>query len=1054
MRIVRNIGSDRVIDHIQAMLPQSKTIDLAPARLSLAAWPYIRTTIAGSKVRLLFNHTALVKISLIGGHQENSLQSKLKIRGSAISFANFVEKQGEVRMTPLPIMQSLIAAEKKDQTRIAFQGSCALDGAGLGLVPTGALSLIQMTESDDEALVLQSWFDTAWQQTKAEGQILFLDRLKSIGQHLAPEHIYRLFLFHLFSDGDGIADEEQIMKSATGIRDTSVWKKLFAFQRDGVLGAIDKLEKIGGCIIADSVGLGKTFEALAVIKYYELRNDRVLVLCPKRLRDNWTLYKANDRRNILAQDRFNYDVLNHTDLTRAKGISGDIDLDYLNWGNYDLVVIDESHNFRNKPNAKERETRYERLMNRIIKAGVKTKVLMLSATPVNNRLNDLKNQIAFATEANDGALRGHGINSVETTVRMAQVQFNRWQELPVERRTTARLVEMLGFDYFKLLDLITIARSRKHIEKYYGTAETGKFPHRLKPLNPRPDVDTAKAFPSIAKINTELKRLRLAAYAPLRYVLPNRQNAYESRYATKLTGKQSVFKQADREESLINLIRMNLLKRMESSVTAFALTLRRQLESTNGLISRLEAASDEIEGVSIEDVDFDDPAFEPLLVGRKVKVLLADADKRLWLQELRDDSAQLGRLLAEADAVTPARDAKLQALKTLITAKMEQPLNANNKKAIIFTAFADTAQYLFAEIAEWAKSTHGVNVALVSGTGSNKTTLKGIRTDLTGILAAFSPRSKERPDDLAIEGEIDLLIATDCISEGQNLQDCDWLANYDIHWNPVRIIQRFGRIDRIGSKNNVIQLVNFWPNIELEEYIQLESRVSGRMVLLDISATGEENIIEQQSGDPMNDLEYRRNQMVQLQSQVIDLEELSGGMSITDLTLNDFRIELAGIARDDVAHLEEMLPTSHAIVAAQVGLPPGAIFCLKPIGKMAQTDQGAQLGGHFLVYVSSQGEAVVPHTQAKLALEALKSLTQGKSIPEDALTSAHDKETAQGMEMATYQNLLARAVAAISGKEEERAVMSLFSAGGTQTNSAGGVEDYEIPAFLIIREGA
>jgi hypothetical protein len=1054
MRIVRNIGSDRVIDHLNSLASQVKSIDLAPSRFSLSAWNHIKSTFNTANVRLLFNPTALTKIALIGGDQENSLQSELKIRGSAVGVVKLFEKQGDVRSTPLPMMQSFIAAKKLDGTHLAFQGSCALDGAGLGLVPAGALSLIQMTETNEEAFVLQAWFDTAWQQTKAEGQELFLDRMREVGQHLAPEHLYRLLLLHLFSDTDGIADEEQIMKSATGIRDTLIWKKLFAFQRDGVIGAIDKLEKIGGCIIADSVGLGKTFEALAVIKYYELRNDRVLVLCPKRLRDNWTLYKANDRRNILAHDRFNYDVLNHTDLTRAKGVSGDIDLDYLNWGNYDLVVIDESHNFRNKPNATERETRYERLMNRIIKAGVKTKVLMLSATPVNNRLNDLKNQIAFATEANDAALRGHGINSVETTVRMAQVQFNRWQELPVERRTTLRLVEMLGFDYFKLLDLITIARSRKHIEKYYGTSETGKFPHRLKPLNPRPDVDSAKAFPSIAKINTELKRLRLAAYAPLRYVSPNRQNAYESRYATKLSGKESVFKQADREESLINLIRMNLLKRMESSVTAFALTLRRQLESTNGLIARLEAASDEIEGVSIEDVDFDDPAFEPLLVGKKVKVLLADADKRLWLQDLRDDAAQLGKLLAEADAVTPDRDAKLQALKALIVAKMDQPLNDNNKKAIIFTAFADTAQYLYAQLADWAKTTHGVNVALVTGSGSNKTTLKGIRTDLTGILAAFSPRSKERPEDLASEGEIDLLIATDCISEGQNLQDCDWLANYDIHWNPVRIIQRFGRIDRIGSKNDVIQLVNFWPNIELEEYIQLESRVSGRMVLLDISATGEENIIEQQSGDPMNDLEYRRNQMVQLQSQVIDLEELSGGMSITDLTLNDFRIELAGIARDDVARLKEMLPTSHAIVAAQEGLPPGVIFALKPVGKAARTDQGAQLGGHFLVYVGADGDAIVPHTQAKLALEALKSLTQGKSAPDDSLTSAHDHETAYGLEMATYQDLLSRAVAAISGKEEERAVMSLFSAGGTQTAGAGGVEDYEIPAFLIIREVA
>src|ERR1019366_7360114 len=593
----------------------------------------------------------------------------------------------------------------------------------------------------------------------------------------------------------------------------------------------DKLDRFGGCIIADSVGLGKTFEALAIIKYYELRNDRVLVLVPKRLRDTWTLYKANDRRNFLASDRFNYDVLNHTDLSRDGGISGDIDLAHVNWGNYDLVVIDESHNFRNKATHNTRETRYDRLMRRIIKEGVKTRVLMLSATPVNNRLADLKNQIAFVTEANDTALTAHGISSIEATIRQAQLQFNRWLALEDADRKPPRLLDMLGFDYFKLLDLLSIARSRKHIEKYYGTQETGRFPERLKPINIKPDVDLAGGFSSIRDINSEIRRLNLAAYAPLRYVLPHKQGAYDAKYSTKIRGGESFFRQVDREESLVHLLRVNVLKRMESSVTSFALTLKRQLADVDSLLAQIDAHEPTVEEISIEDVDVDDPAFESLLVGRKVKVLLQDVDLVRWRQDLIEDRNRLDTLLSAAAEILPKRDKKLEDLRVVIEGKLRNPTNPGNRKIIVFTAFADTAQYLYGELAGWLKATHGIESALVTGAGRNKTTLTTIRTDLASILTSFSPRSKERGQEFAAEGEIDLLIATDCISEGQNLQDCDFLINYDIHWNPVRIIQRFGRIDRIGSPNARIQLVNFWPNMELEEYINLEQRVSGRMVL-------------------------------------------------------------------------------------------------------------------------------------------------------------------------------------------------------------------------------
>ncbi len=1059
MKIVSNIGTDRVIDLLRPHLKRGSRLDVVTPVFSLFAFFEMLDALSGlEKVQILLP-SEIAEMAYLGGESDRAARNRLHARWLAMRCAEWLRAKGEVRRAHGGVPQgAVVIRDAASHPQQVILGSFSFTTDGLGLNPGNPLSLIQASESVAEATTLSQWFDMQWAalQAQPEAYTSLIRALQSLAEQRDPYSIYALTLFSLFNDAGDAMDEDHIVKSATGIRNTLVWKKLYKFQRDGVVGAIDKLNRFGGCIIADSVGLGKTFEALAIIKYHELRNDRVLVLCPKRLRDNWTLYKANDRRNILAADRFNYDVLNHTDLSRDGGASGDIDLAHVNWGNYDLVVIDESHNFRNKKTPRQgNETRYDHLMRKIIQEGVKTRVLMLSATPVNNRLADLRNQIAFITEGDDTALLEQGIGSIDSTTRLAQKQFNRWLDLDEAEKTPACLVEMLGFDYFSLLDHLTIARSRKHIEKYYGIAETGRFPDRLKPINIKADVDLAGEFRAIRDINLEIRRLNLASYAPLRYVLPHKQAAYDAKYSTRIRGGEGFFRQVDREESLIHLLRVNVLKRMESAVSSFALTVHRQLKDVEATLARIEAHADEIEERDIADVDIDDPAFETLLVGRKVKVLLGDVDLIRWKQDLIEDRNRLATLHAAAQQVDAARDAKLAALREVITHKCRQPINPGNRKIIIFTAFADTAAYLYEQLAPWVKQQLGMESALVTGSGRNQTTLPGLRKDLASILTTFSPRSKERPEELAQEGELDLLIATDCISEGQNLQDCDCLINYDIHWNPVRIIQRFGRIDRIGSPNQRIQLVNFWPNMELEEYINLEQRVSGRMVLLDISATGEENLIEQQSGNQMNDLEYRRRQLLKLQDAVIDLEDLSSGVSITDLTLTDFRIDLAQYLKAHPGKLEaQPLGTYAVTTSGEADIPPGIIYCLRAEGAAARkaAEPGYPLAPHYLVHVGDAGAVVLPYTQAKRILDNLKRLSLGRDLPDAGACARFDKATKQGEDMRQAQHLLAEAVASVVGKTQERAVASLFTPGGTHAMKgefAGG-NDFEVVAFMVI----
>lgn len=1037
--------------------------------------------------------------SLNGSELENKFRNQLNQKAIAKEFARWIEGNVSVRLVKQAGAVHQHISHVSSSNSLAISGA-QFNGQGIGLTETNGFDMISLANSD-QAKELLEFFNRVW---SSKGQVVdakeqLKAELSKLTADNTPQFIYFLTLYNIFKDFVGDLQEESILKTKTGFKDTIVWNKLYKFQRDGVLGAIDKLEHFNGCIIADSVGLGKTFEALAVIKYYELRNDKVLVLCPKKLRDNWLIYTQNDKRNLLANDRFNYDVLNHTDMSRNTGYSGDINLETINWGNYDLVVIDESHNFRNNNPKKDGRNRYQRLLEDIIQAGVKTKVLMLSATPVNNRLNDMKNQVAFITEANDQALIDHGINSIESTLRQAQSRFARWAEQDPDTRTSKDLLDSMNFDYFKLLDIYTIARSRKHIEKYYGTEDIGKFPTRLLPINLKPSIDLQNQFPPLEEVNKTIRRLSLAFYSPMKYVRMDKKSEYARRYDQEVKGGKSVFKQVDREESLIHLIRINLLKRMESSIHSFTLTSEKVLAQVEALLSKIhnfnanirptltDDLTDDFVAPPIEEIDdleFDSPELAPYIIGNKTKVRIQDLDLVRFSQDLEADRVFLQEIVRESKCIDSNRDAKLDMLKQEYLEKCYKPFNGTNKKVIIFTAFADTAEYLYENISSWASQSVGLHSALITGQRTD-TTLRGIdgkkfKTDLNSLLTHFSPRSKEREKVFPeFKEEVDILIATDCISEGQNLQDCDYLINYDIHWNPVRIIQRFGRIDRLGSINDTIQLVNFWPNMELDEYINLEARVSGRMVLLDISATGEENLIETKSEqDPklnkgMNDLEYRRKQLEQLQNAVVDLEEISGGVSITDLTLNDFRMDLSSFLSDKsknntdtldqapfglfspvIISKESFESESSQFAGLKDEIQSGVIFCLKDIKGKVQVEESYSLAPYYLVYVSDEEEVFLSFTQAKQILDLCKKLgSEFKAIEDSAYAyQEFEKRTKKGMKMNHYQNLLSKAVENIAGKSEEIGATSLFSRGGTvlSASSSQKVNDFEVVSYMVI----
>jgi len=989
----------------------------------------------------------------IQNSSETKLNLKLDRKYKINQVIALIEDKIEFRRGSIGNQNILIV--ENDDTSICFTLTpLNLDSVSLGVLPSEFPVFINsFKDSSNQYLNL---FKNSWNNSSLSLNDMVIQKLEKGTRDYSGEEIYKYCIRQIFhySTVNERADEKL---QKIGFKDSKIWSLLYNFQKDAVIGAIEKIETYGGCIIADSVGLGKTFEALGVIHYYSLQNKNILVLSPKKLRENWTLYSRNtDKRNILAKDRLSYDVLNHTDLSRIRGKSGDIDLETINWGIYDLVVIDESHNFRNNPNRKGM-TRYKRLMTEIIKANVRTRVLMLSATPVNNKMNDLKNQIAFITEGDDEAFLSYGIDSISQVMRDSQRRFTQWyRDGNPEDLNVNELLESLDGAYFRILDMLTIARSRKHIEKYYDTTDIGKFPTRLKPDTVKPEIDTKGKFKDIGQVYDEISTLTLASYTPLGYVRADKRDYYEKKYDME-THTGSVFRQVDREQSLIYLMRVNLLKRLESSIHSFKLTTEKLIALVNSNLQQLkDHQSGEIDyDLNITDVDLDDTELEDLLVGGKTKVLIQDIDTIRWKQDLEHDKQILTTLLGNIKLIDVERDAKLKELKKRISEKVDNPFNANNKKVIVFTAFADTAKYLHKELSDWLKKEKDINSALVTGSGNNKTNMKGCRSDLSSILTNFSPLSKNRKDIFPDETkEIDILFCTDCISEGQNLQDCDYLVNYDIHWNPVRIIQRFGRIDRIGSINESIQLVNFFPSMELDQFIDLVAKVEGRMVMLDVSATGEDNVISK-SNKEMQDLEYRKRQLKQLQNQVLDLEDIDGNISITDMTFNDFKIDLEKSSDQQLLDLKDIPPASYAVVKSNLGeVKEGVIYCLKDTSAAVENKlKNNILYPFFLVYTSMDGTYMVNPTQSKKALDYFRKLCMGQDSVLPELVAQFNTETKGTKKMSSFVETLQNTIHEVVGVQEEIGLDSLASQGGTTIMNSSLSNDgtLELISYLIIK---
>jgi SNF2 family DNA or RNA helicase len=1004
-------------------------------------------------ILLNFQEQEVDDFKFIHNQTEKKLNLKLDRKYRIKQVITLIEDKVEIR-SGITGNQNILLIENDGISTCFIITPQNLDLISLGLLPSQfPLFINSFEDSSNQYLNL---FINAWDQTTQSLNDIVVNKLNKGIQSYSGEEIYKYCIREIFHYST-ISERADEKLEKVGFKNSKIWSMLYNFQKDAVIGAIEKIETYGGCIIADSVGLGKTFEGLAVMKYYQLRNYRILLLAPKKLRENWTVYKENDKRNILAQDRLNYDVLNHTDLSRVKGKSGDIDLEMINWGNYDLVVIDESHNFRNNP-TRRGMTRYKRLMNDVIKANIRTKVLMLSATPVNNKMNDLKNQIAFITEGDDEAFKSYGIDSITQVMRDSQRRFTQWfRNGDPDDLNVNELLESIDGAYFRILDMLTIARSRKHIEKYYDTTNIGKFPTRLKPDTVYPEIDTKGKFKDIGQVYDEISTLTLASYSPLGYVFENKREYYEAKYDME-THTGSVFRQVDREQSLIYLMRVNLLKRLESSIHSFKLTTEKLIHLVE---TNLKQLKDHQNGetdyeLNITDVDIDDTELEDLLVGGKTKVLIQDIDTIRWKQDLEHDKRILTVLLGNIKLIDVERDAKLKELKRRISEKVDNPFNRDNKKVIVFTAFADTANYLYRELSDWLKNDKGLYSALITGSGNNKTTMKDCRKDLSSILTNFSPRSKNRneifPDATK---EIDVLFCTDCISEGQNLQDCDYLVNYDIHWNPVRIIQRFGRIDRIGSINDSIQLVNFFPSMELDQFIDLVAKVQGRMVMLDVSATGEDNVISK-SNKEMQDLDYRKRQLKQLQNQVLDLEDIDGNISITDMTFNDFKIDLEKSSDQQLADLNKIPPASYAVVKSNLDeLKDGVIFCLKDTNNNNQEKlKNNILYPFFLVYVSLDGLHIVKASQSKKALDYFRKLCMGQDGVLTDLVAQFDKETKETKNMEAYTNVLQKAIQQVEGVQEDIGLDSLTTRGAVSlfSKAVNNEETLELISYLIIKE--
>ena len=933
-------------------------------------------------------------------------------------------------------------------------GSSNFTKRGLGGGDQPNLEINLATEDQDTVNELQDWFHQLWADDERTKDVKpqVLEALQHIGNDYAPAAVYYKTLYEIFRQAiaDRLARDDA---ATTGLKDSQVWNCLYQFQQEGALSVIDKLEKHNGCILADSVGLGKTYTALAVIKYFEWCNKNVLVLCPRKLYENWSLYPASNghSQNPFPQDRFSYTLLAHTDLSRTSGRSGNVDLANFNWGSYGLVVIDESHNFRN-----DGSQRYQRLLEEVIKAGAETKVLMLSATPVNTSLIDLRNQIYLMTEGREQAFEHSlGVRNIRALMKRAQKAFKQWEQQQSlgERRDKAQLLEQLGEHeggFLSLLTGVSISRSRRHIERFYeGEMERiGSFPKRATPINIYPPTDSRGEL-CYQELAEQIGTFKLAVYQPSAYVRDRKRlDELESKR------KEQNFNQRDSERFLVGMMRINFLKRLESSAHALQLTLERTISKIERLLEKIDRYEQKdqapAEALLGEDIlPDDDEEDEEFLINRgRHPYKLAELDLPRWRDDLMGDRAMLSKVQSRVQVITPERDGKLQQIKQTIRDKATQP----NRKLLVFTTFKDTARYLYDNLKDLTRPL-GITMAMISGDETHAT---DGHNAFNTILTNFAPMARNRREaDPACD--IDLLLATDCISEGQNLQDCDTVLNYDIHWNPVRLVQRFGRIDRIGSRNPSVHMVNYWPTKDMEAYLRLQNRVQARMALADLAASGDEDPFSEE--DMERDLRFRDAQLLKLRDEIPDPDDLSDAPVLADFTLDDFLIQLQRYLERNKDALEAM-PSGVYAVTGDDKAQPGVIFCLRQ--RNANMDKqyrpASPVYPYYLVYVQHSGDIRCGCGSARNILMAFEAAAAGQSQPIQALCRSFDHDTRNGQRMGHYEKLLNHCIARIRSAYNRQQAAGLGLSGdpgfklGQAAQAPRSGNDFELITWLVIQE--
>ena len=878
-----------------------------------------------------------------------------------------------------------------------------------------------------------STFERIWHSTEITREFKdeLLDTLVYVYKDYCPEFLYYFTLNELFGKqlDYGL---ERFEKDNMQFKKTDIWNALYNFQKDAVLAAIQKINKYNGCIIADSVGLGKTFEALAVIKYFELRQDNVLVLTPLKLFDNWNSFR-NPYKDNIVNDIFNYKILCHTDLSRFHGDSrSGIDLSRIDWSKFDLVVIDESHNFRNRTEKDDGYTRYQRLLDDCIKRNQNTKVLLLSATPVNNSLTDLKNQISLITGDRDDAFAEHGIESVSRTLTNTQSAINVWHKNRQEEKRG--LFDTLPPSFFRLLEMGTIARSRKQITSGYSNAEIGGFPEKLKPITYTPDIDSRNELLIFRHTNVIIEDLKLAVYSPMKYIKSEYKQYYSEKFQTVYGGKV-IFTHETREIITATLHRFNLFKRLESSVYSFGETIGRLIDRIDKAIAQLENIDpDKI--IEVEEIDDDDDFLD-----YKYEINVNHLNAADFLNDLYYDREILGMVNYDVRSILDEkRDHKLDVLREFLHNKIKTtPYNSGNKKVLIFSAFADTAEYLFSQLEKELKEL-GVNTAFISGSKPVRSN-NLVKQEYSMLLRAFSPISK-KVGDIKPDTEIDVLIGTDCISEGQNLQDCDCVINYDIHWNPVALIQRFGRIDRIGSRNTQIQMVNFFPNVELNDYLNLEQRVKGKMLTVNLASTGDEDLLSPE----MNDIRFRKKQLEKLKEEVIDIDDVNDNISLTDLNMNDYLFELVQYIKKN----PEIKKVPRGIYSVTESDRKGVLFCFKHSNTTQKPNSDSSLYPYYLIYIGNDGEVIYGNLKTREALKEFRTLCVGKNTVDSLRNFAFLKRTDNVKNMSFYSKLLTKVVESIQGGESQKAQASIFDFSGFNNPFAEETaDDFELVSFLV-----